>query len=201
MLRIDKPYTFSRAEWLHVSSVLSPYISINGGIKGWEKGDNATKDLKNSISKYTLLKQGNRCAYCEDFITRGAQLDHIVPKHSHPEFCFEPKNLITSCAVCNLYIKNAGDTITTPVKRRYEQNVFTIVHPYFNNPDVHIKYINEDRIVIDINRCTNLGRNTIVFFHLNDYPAYCKRAERFGNMVKYPIDWIKLAQECSTYKR
>lgn len=201
MLKLDKPYRFSKEEWQHVSSVLLPYVRVNGGKKGWEKGDYNSKDLRNKISEFTLIHQGNKCAYCEDFITGGAQLDHIVPKQLHSEFCYEPKNLLTSCAVCNMYVKNAGDTIITPVKRRYEQNTFTIVHPYFNNPDIHIKYTNEDKVVVDRNNSSTLGKATIDFFHLNDYPAYCKRAQRFGDLKKYPIDFIKLAKACSAYKR
>ena len=201
MLKISKPYKFSKAEWVHVSTVLIPYVRANGGQKGWEKGDNATKDLKNAISEHTLKTQGNLCAYCEDLITGGAQLDHIVPKQLHSEFCYEPKNLLSSCAVCNMYIKNAGDTIVVPVKKRYEQNRFTIVHPYFNDPDVHIKYTNADKVVIDRKNSTELGKATIDFFHMNDYPAYCKRANRFGDKSKYPIDAIKLAKACSAYKR
>jgi uncharacterized protein (TIGR02646 family) len=201
MLKLDKPYSFSRQEWQHVSSVLLPYVQSNGGKKGWEKGDNESKDIRNRISEYTLFHQHNKCAYCEGFITEGAQLDHFVPKQLHPEFCYEPKNLLTSCAVCNMYIKNGGDTITPPIKRRYEQNHFTIVHPYFNDPDVHIKYTNEDRVVVDRNGSTALGKATIDFFHMNDYPAYCRRAQWFRDLKKYPIDYIRLAKDCSAYKR
>ena len=201
MLKLNKPYRYNRNEWQHVSTILIPYVRANGGQKGWEKADNTTKDIKNSISEYTLIQQNNRCAYCENFITGGAQLDHIVPKQLHPEFCYEPKNLLTSCAVCNMYIKNAGDTIESPVIRRYEQNRFKIVHPYFNDPDMHIKYTNEDKVIIDKNASTELGKATIDFFHLNDYPSYAKRAKQFGDKEKYPIDLIKLAKACSAYKR
>lgn len=201
MLKLNNPYRFSKTEWQHVSTVLLPYIRTHGGKKGWEKSDNASMDLRNSISKYTLIHQGNRCAYCEEFIFGGAQLDHFAPKHLHPDFCYEPKNLLTSCAVCNMYIKNDEDTIKPPIKRRYEQNIFTIVHPYFNDPDIHIKYKNDDRVIIDEKGSTPLGKATIDFFHMNDYPAYCKRAQRFGNLNKYPIDSIRLAEACSVYKR
>lgn len=201
MLKLNKPYRYSQAEWQHVSTILIPYVRLHGGQKGWDKADNVTKDLKNRISEFTLIQQECRCAYCEAFIPGGAQLDHFVPKQLHPEFCYEPKNLITSCAVCNMYIKNAGDTIALPAKRRYEQNQFTIVHPYFNDPDIHIKYTNEDRVVIDRSNSTNLGKATIDFLGLNDYPAYAKRAQQFGDMGKYPIDFIKCAKACSAYKR
>lgn len=201
MLKLRRPYKFSRAEWHHVSTVLIPYVEIHGGAEGWEKGDNATKDLKNRISEYTLIRQRCKCAYCEDLITGGAQLDHVVPKQLHPEFCYEPKNLLTSCAVCNMYIKNAGDTVKAPVRRRYEKNEFTIVHPYFDDPDEHIRFINDDRVVIDEAGSSDLGKATITFFHLNDYPAYCMRAKLFGDLKKYPIDEVKLAKACSAYKR
>ncbi len=201
MLKLKRPYKFNRTEWIHVSTVLIPYVRAHGGQKGWEKNDNDTKDLKNKLSEYTLIQQKCKCAYCEELITGGAQLDHIVPKKLHPEFCYEPKNLLTSCSVCNMYIKNAGDTVKSPIIGRYEKNEFLIVHPYFNDPNVHIKYINEDRVVIDTNRCTDLGKATINFFRLNDYPAYCKRAKQFGDFRSYPIDAIRLAKECSVYKR
>ena len=201
MLKLKRPYKFSKEEWQYVSTVLIPYVAANGGKKGWEKADNATMDLKNSISEYTLIKQKNRCVYCEDLITAGAQLDHIVPKQLHSEFCYEPKNLVTSCAVCNMYIKNAGDTITLPVHTRYNKNQFTIIHPYFDNPDEHLKYTNSDKIVIDINSCTDLGKATVKFLHLNDYSSYVKRAMRFGDTNKYSVDFIKLAHECAAYKR
>lgn len=201
MLKLKRPYKFSKAEWQHVSTILIPYARANGGHKGWGKSDNATKDLKNRISKYTLIQQANRCVYCEDFITYGSQLDHIVPKQLHPDFCYEPKNIVTSCPVCNMYIKNAEDTIKEPIMKRYEQNQFTIVHPYFNDPNVHIKYLNEDKVIIDKNSSTALGKATIDFFRLNEYPAYCKRAKQFGDTKKYPIDAIKLAKICSAYKR
>lgn len=161
MLKLNKPYRYSQAEWQHVSTILIPYVRLHGGQKGWDKADNVTKDLN----------------------------------------CYEPKNLITSCAVCNMYIKNAGNTIALPAKRRYEQNQFTIVHPYFNDPDIHIKYTNEDRVVIDRSNSTNLGKATIDFLGLNDYPAYAQRAQQFGDMGKYPIDFIKWAKACSAYKR
>ena len=186
---------------MHVSTVLKPYVEEHGGERGWAKGDNQTRELKNKISEFTLLQQRNRCAYCEEFMVGGIQLDHFVPKQMHPEFCFEPKNLVSSCAICNMYVKNAGDTVVPPIKKRYEQNLFKIVHPYFNDPDVHIKYTNEDRVIIDNERCTDLGRATISFFHMNEYPAYCQRAKRYGDLKKYPIDVVMLAKICSAYKR
>jgi hypothetical protein len=100
-----------------------------------------------------------------------------------------------------MYTKNDEDTVVAPVKRRYEQNKFTIVHPYFNNPDMHIKYTNQDRVIVDREGSTDLGKATIDFFHLNDYPSYCQRASLFGDLKKYPIDNIKLAKACSAYKR
>ena len=50
MLKLNKPYRYNRNEWQHVSTILIPYVRANGGQKGWEKADNTTKDIKNSIS-------------------------------------------------------------------------------------------------------------------------------------------------------
>lgn len=74
MLKLNKAYRYTRTEWQHVSTILIPYVRLYGGQKGWDKADNATKDLKNSISEFTLVQQDCRCAYCEALITGGAQL-------------------------------------------------------------------------------------------------------------------------------
>lgn len=200
MLNLKRPYRLKKPEWIHVRDVLLPYVKLKGGEKGWSKGDKKTKSLKNNISEYTIIHQKNCCVYCEELMFGGIQLDHIVPKKLHPEYCFEPKNLVSSCAICNMYVKNAGDTIVGTPAKRYNKNQFTIVHPYFDDPDYHIKYTNADKVVIDYANSTKLGKATIDFFHLNDYQAYCIRAKRFGNAKKYPIDFIRLAKETSTYK-
>lgn len=200
MLKIDRPYRFTKDEWLHVKNILIPYIRQYGGKKAWEKKDNATLALKNKISNYTILKQKNKCVYCEDLITFGAQLDHIAPKQQYPDYCYEPKNLVTSCPICNMYIKNADDPIVVHNPQRYELNIFQIVHPYFNDPEQHIKYINGDRVILDTNHCSTIGKATITMFKLDSYPAYCKRAINYGDLSKYPVDFKRLARECSSYR-
>lgn len=200
MLKLRRPYKFNKAEWQHVSGVLDPYVKAKGVEKGWKKADKNTLALKNKISNHTIRQQVSRCVYCEGFMIRGIQLDHIAPKTLHPDYCFEPKNLVSSCAVCNMYVKNAGDTIVAPKQVRYDKNQFTIVHPYFNDPDIHIRFTNADKVIIDYINSSPLGKATIDFFHLNDYPSYCLRAKRLGDEKKYPIDYIRLAQITSTYK-
>ena len=200
MLKLEKPYKLLKDEWQHVSTVLKPYALLYGGKKAWNKGDDATRKLKNRISTYTLLMQKGRCAYCEDLISHGAQLDHIAPKAKYPQYCYEPKNLVTTCPSCNMYLKNDDDTIMGNCSSRYNHNIFSIVHPYINNPDIHIKFTNEDRVCIDEANCTALGLNTIRKLHLNDYPSYCKRAILFDNGRRYPVDYQRYARECSSYK-
>lgn len=206
MLKLSKPYNYTKDEWQHVNTVLRPYAQANSGKKAWEKSDNQTNAIKNNISTHTLIQQNCRCAYCESIITGGAQLDHFLPKQEYKEYCYEPKNLLTGCTVCNMYLKKAGDPLVPPKVARYEQNKFRIVHPYFNDPSFHIKYINDDRIHIDINNCTTLGKETVDIFNMDTLQAEAQRSinltvERALKNGDITIDILKLARVVSTYKK
>lgn len=88
--------------------------------------------------------QGHFCAFCGlDLRTRGAQIEHIAPKapHLYPQFMWEPKNLILACPLCNGFAKKSTyDSIST-LDTRYSNCHFKIVHPYFDNPTHHFRYV------------------------------------------------------------
>lgn len=206
MLKLSKPYNYTKDEWQHVNTVLRPYAQAKGGKKAWEKSDNKTNAIKNNISAHTLNQQDSRCVYCESIITGGAQLDHFLPKQEYKEYCYEPKNLITACTICNMYLKNAGDPLVPPKVNRYEQNKFRIIHPYLNDPSFHIKYVNNDRIHIDIKNCSQLGKETIRILSMNTYQAEIQRSinltfEKAVASGEATIDSLKLARAVTTYKR
>ena len=91
-------------------------------------------NIKHKISTHTLQNQGCRCAYCERILERGGvQIEHIAPKDSNENFCYEPYNLVSSCGICNAIAnKGAKDTILPPKNNNYVNNNFKIVHPYFD---------------------------------------------------------------------
>ena len=197
MLNLNDPVRFTVAEQAFINTTLKPL-----GKDGWDNNDPQTVAIKHHISEHTIIAQGGRCAYCENVLAKGdVAIEHIGPKKHYGMFTFEPYNLVSSCTSCNSPVnKGQSKTIVAPVdKNAYDANRFTIVHPYFDNPDNHIKYKDDDRIFIDNHNCSPRGKETVRLFNWNDMWAVYKRAG-IASMRHYPIDVLKLAAEISTYK-
>lgn len=197
MLNLFEPVQFTAEEKAFIDATLKPL-----GKDGWSNTDSATKAIKHHISKHTIIAQGGRCAYCEKVLAEGdVDIEHIAPKTHYGEFTFEPYNLVSSCTCCNAPVnKGQKKTIVDPVnKAAYDQNEFSMVHSYFDNPDDHIKYKDPERIFYDENNCTEKGKATIKLFNWDKYWAIAKRCE-IASMRDYPIDVLKLAAEIATYK-
>lgn len=68
-----------------------------------------------------------RCPFCG--ISESSTLDHYLPKEQYPEFSVFPKNLVPSCAVCNM---RKRDRILDE-----ETNVRMFLHPCYDSiPDL-----------------------------------------------------------------
>lgn len=197
MLNLFDPVRFSVEEQTFIDSTLKPL-----GKDGWSITSRPTKKIKHHISEHTIIAQGGRCAYCEEMLVAGAvDIEHIAPKEHYGEFTYEPYNLVSSCTCCNAICnKGREKTIVAPVNKvAYDKNKFSIVHPYFDNPDDHIKYLDKERTLIDYNNCSNEGKATIGLFDWNSTWAYCKRLG-IAKMRHYPLPVLKLAAEIATYK-
>lgn len=197
MLNLIDPVRFTADEQNYIQTTLKPL-----GKDGWYDSNKQTKDLKHHISEHTIIAQGARCAYCEDILCKGAHaIEHIAHKGNYPEFTYEPYNLVTSCTSCNSP-RNKGqkNTVADPVDRSvYSNNSFNIVHPYFDNPDNHLKYIDSDKIVFDWNNCSKKGQETIKMFNWNETWAKLQRI-KIAQMRHYPIPVLQLAAEIASYK-
>lgn len=80
----------------------------------WERGGRGRpKRFKEEITSQLLPTQNARCAYC-GLKMRGEHphRDHIAPKESHPEYTFQPENLVLTCYPCNSEFKGKTDTIS-----------------------------------------------------------------------------------------
>ena len=196
MLNLFDPVRFSANEQAFIDATLKPL-----GKDGWANAAPETIAIKNHISNHTIIAQGGRCAYCEKVLAKGdVDIEHIAPKKHYGAFTYEPYNLVSSCTCCNAPVnKGQKKTIVDPVKAAYDQNTFSIVHSYFDNPDDHIKYKDAERTIFDINNCTIIGKATIKLFNWDEEWAFYKRLE-IASMRHYPIDVLKLAVEISTYK-
>lgn len=201
MLNIKRTIKFTKEEYQHI---LSLHANTNINKKGttlWGDGKNATKAIKNRISVFTIRNQKGRCAYCETYLRPGTAIEHFAPKCRNIEFTFHPKNLFSACSCCNSpAIKGEKPTIIEPSNIKYRKNSFRIVHPYLDNPNEHIFFTDESRIVFDKTRCTQKGLDTITFFKWDSCNAIQQRT--INEMSRtLPTDINALISEISTYRK
>lgn len=197
MLKLFDPIIFTLSEQSHINNVLKPLMS-----KGWKDHKKKTEEIKHRISTHTIIAQHGRCVYCESPLLKGAHaIEHIAPKGLYGSFCFEPYNLVTACTSCNS-TSNKGETNTIiPLvnRRDYAENRFTIVHPYFDDPELHFKYIDPDKIIFDTMNCSLKALETIRIMHWQEDWAIRQRVAN-SRTRDLPMDILKLVTEIVTYK-
>lgn len=126
--------------------------------------------VRTVIKQHYVTEQSNRCCYCGIHIPtshgRAWDVEHVVPKSTHPKFLFEPRNLAVSCIDCNMAKDNAK-VLVADRTAVYPQNSdgFTIVHPHYD--DIH------NHIAITLGRYylpkTRKGENTVAICRLGRY--------------------------------
>lgn len=197
MLNIDKIQELTEDEIQYLKDLVE-----TEGADSW-KTDGLAKEIRHKLSEFTLNNQRALCAYCELRLRDGGiQLEHFIPKARYPQFTYEPRNIFSCCSSCNSpKVKKSKDIVVEPYNKGvYEANVFKIVHPYFHNPDDHIKYRDEKRIVFAMKQCTDLGRQTIKFFKWNSRSSIEDRIDR-SKQRKYSDKQIaRLIQQIVLYK-
>lgn len=196
MLKLSNPIVFTQDEQNVISAVMA---SGRSGSDMWKK--DVLKSIKHRISQHTLEEQSCRCAFCEALLVQGTTaIEHIAPKGKHPQFTFEPLNLVSACGRCNsTAIKGQKDTIIHPVNNDYCKNSFVIVHPRLDGQDVDIKFTDNTRVAFDKQNCTQKGLDTIAFFHWDEEDARLTRLLNAGR-ANIPINIQQYAALVSTYK-
>ncbi len=67
---------------------------LTGGKDRWRDA----KPCRASIRRALEAMQGRRCAFCEGHLDqRGQHIEHLWPRHSHPQHTFDWDNLFWSC--------------------------------------------------------------------------------------------------------
>jgi uncharacterized protein (TIGR02646 family) len=138
----------------------------------WDSDDAAIVSIKAKIRAQLIANQ-NCCAYCGLPFKgeKDKQIEHIAPKAKfrQPEFTFTLQNLVLSCVYCNnLIVKGSKPTVELPAHRLYKKCTFLIVHPYFDNPDIHYDWTdNGDKILIQVRNNSDKGRASIKMFELD----------------------------------
>lgn len=140
----------------------------------WDIKDNpAIASFKSSLKGQLLSIQSENCAYCGLPLdeTGKAEVEHFAPKGGlkrpkHTEFTFTIKNLVLSCTLCNSPIKKGiYDTISSK-SNVYENCTFKIVHPYFDDHNLHYSWPDNDREVL-IQGISEKGIESIKIFKLD----------------------------------
>jgi len=161
---------------------LKPFVQEN-----WKIGNKEMLSFKAFIKSKMENIQDNKCAYCgfELNVTSGPEIEHIAPKANkhHPEFMFERENLVLSCHLCNgRSHKGEKDTISN-YDVVYKNCEFTIVHPYYDDPDDHYEYLPSDgnephKIIIKKRNGSSKATVSIEMFDLNHEAKMTERAEK-----------------------
>lgn len=170
MIKITNPVKYTTNEERKINSNF-PVES-----KDWKK--HIFENIKKKIKTHLLTEQNKICPYCGlklSIATSYPDIEHIVPKDKHPNFMFEPKNLVVSCQPCNRN-KRAKETLIKPNIMIYPSNGadFKIIHSHFDNYFDHIELIEG----IVLKALTDKGKNTIDFCNLYRLDIAEERAEK-----------------------
>jgi uncharacterized protein (TIGR02646 family) len=161
--------------------------------------------VKNEISKRLFFNQGLRCVYCERYlIGLGHEIDHFAHKAHYPQFTFIPVNLFYSCKLCNSSSRKGQKNTIQNIHSTYNGCTFSIVHPYYHNPDNEIVFTDPDKIYFDRPNCSPLGRDTIDFFEWGDILYTTIRSRTLVTERLNPLtsrEEIELIQEAIAYKK
>jgi len=110
--------------------------------------DDSIQGLKSTIKGFYILAQQHHCCYCNsELLTehgRAWDVEHIIPRSSHPIFLFTPRNLAVSCIDCNGR-KRDKNVLVTDRRSRYPEDgsFFKIIHPHFDEYSDHILVFSE----------------------------------------------------------
>jgi uncharacterized protein (TIGR02646 family) len=159
---------------------------------GTQWKDKDLTDIKNKI-RNQLIQTQTTCAYCGLPFKgeKDKQIEHIAPKSDrgrHPYFTFTLLNLVLSCGYCNnLIVKGSKETIKgTPNKNRYRKNQFLLVHPYFDDPNHHYEWVDQDCcVLINAKNDSEKGLFSIKMFDLDSiYMSELRMSNKLLNNMK-----------------
>lgn len=117
--------------------------------KLWDSTDDGDmEDVKKFIKDHYKIAQNYRCPYCQQKIEvehNGSwDAEHIIPKDTHPQFMFEPRNLCVSCKDCNL-IKLNKRVLKNQKRVTFPDAAddYLFCHPHYHSYFDHVNIIEE----------------------------------------------------------
>ncbi|HDR7993068.1 MULTISPECIES: hypothetical protein [Bacillus cereus group] len=171
---LEKNVKFSREEKRYLKT-----INVTDG-KAWDKSTHEMKRIKERVKSHLYDVQKHRCAYCGTRLNVGgrAEIEHVAPKgvSLYPEFTFHEKNLLFACEHCNGSSKKGQKDIVIKKAKYYPRCKFSIVHPFFDDPNQHYQWVEDIPICIKSN--TDKGKKSIEIFELDSIYLTENRAKR-----------------------
>ncbi|MCG3885825.1 HNH endonuclease [Photobacterium leiognathi] len=130
------------------------------------------ESIKNSLFNSSLHK----CAFCETKPSESGniEVEHFLPKSSHPNLAFKWENFLPACRKCN-GSKSDHDSLNEP-----------IINPYDTDPDDVFSY-KDIRISANSNEHQSLGEMTIKVCSLNSVRLMKPRAEILVSLHSFSI--------------
>ena len=178
---------------------------------GWDTNADEITEFKDKMKEKLLRNQNGRCAYCDlPLETRNPEIDHIAPKGGpkqpqHPECSFLPLNLVYACHNCNsTSCKGKINTVVDKSSSNYSEWVFSIVHPYLDDPLEYFQQNDNGQIcVLPKKGIDGYHRKkaikTIEMFHLNDEGKLTEIAKQYISELR-PHKIQEMIESISLYR-
>ncbi|MBB6113555.1 hypothetical protein F4826_000433 [Rahnella inusitata] len=163
---INRPIVYSVIAQAHVDT-------FTGDATHWDGMCAVRKAFRKEVRDYYRDEQGFTCPYCgrlrEEFHGGQWDIDHIIPKSSHPEYIYTPRNLAVTCKDCNTYKSNKSPLLS-PLDRGepYPNNTnsYKIIHPHFDPYHNHLRLARDNNGRSYHEVITDKGRETFHVCHL-----------------------------------
>lgn len=138
----------------------------------WDTPPNADISAIKTKIRQQLEAVQTVCSYCGLKLggTSNGEVEHIAPKayYRNPEFTFTLKNLTLSCHLCNGFDKKSTTQTIDDKQKAYSNCSFFIVHPYFDDPNIHYEWTdNQVEILIQVRDSSPQGLFSINLFGLD----------------------------------
>lgn len=193
-----------------IDSDLQNSVNIHNVPGGWDREDKNITEFKEKMKSLLKANQKNRCAYCGlPLDTRSPEIDHIAPKGGiktpkHTEVTFLPLNLVYACHYCNSSAcKGKKDTVEFKPSPNYKDWIFTIVHPYLDDPKDFFEICTDETLIYLPKQNSdelhqNKAKNTIEMFNLHKEAYLVEKAKQIL-FERNPESVQQIITEISTY--
>ena len=162
--------------------------TFNGEADHWNGSTPKHTALRGAIRRHYLKEQEHHCAYCgrlrQDFHGYNWDIDHIIPKSTHPQYTYEPRNFAITCKECNISKDNKNvlaPGVDSSGDYPFNLQDYIIIHPHLDNYSTHLTVKFTDKFQVYHNPITPKGIETFNVCGL----------ERFTEIIASTSEFIK----------